>query len=132
MATRASSTLISRTTPTRTGDLLTPLPDCRGSGANATTSAMPPDGRSSGIGPRRRTPVAWRGGGYSSARPAGIGDARRFSQVMTERTRTGLAVVVGALGPLALASVWIPFRLRLPNTDLALILVLSVVAVGAF
>jgi hypothetical protein len=51
---------------------------------------------------------------------------------MTERTRTTLAVVVGALGPLALASVWIPVRLRLPNTDLALILVLSVVAVGAF
>jgi hypothetical protein len=51
---------------------------------------------------------------------------------MTERTKTGLAVVVGALGPLALATAWIPIRLRLPNTDLALVLVLGVVALGAF
>ena len=51
---------------------------------------------------------------------------------MTVRTKTGLAALVGTLGPLALAAAWIPIRLRLPNTDLALLLVLGVVAVGAF
>jgi K+-sensing histidine kinase KdpD len=51
---------------------------------------------------------------------------------MTSRARTGLAVALGALGPLALAAAWIPIRIRLPNTDLALILVLGVVAVGAW
>jgi hypothetical protein len=51
---------------------------------------------------------------------------------MKERAKTGLAVAVGGLGPLGLATAWIPIRLRLPNTDLALVLVLGVVAVGAF
>jgi hypothetical protein len=51
---------------------------------------------------------------------------------MTQRTKTALAGVVGAFAPLALATAWIPIRLRLPNTDLALVLVLAVVAIGAF
>jgi Domain of unknown function (DUF4118) len=51
---------------------------------------------------------------------------------MPGRAKTVLAGAAGALGPLAVAAAWIPIRLRLPNTDLALILVLGVVAVGAF
>lgn len=40
----------------------------------------------------------------------------------------GIALVV----PFAIATAWIPFRTTLPNTDLALILVAAVAAVGAF
>lgn len=43
-----------------------------------------------------------------------------------------LATAVALAVPPALAAVWIPVRSRFPNTDLALLLVLAVGAVGAF
>jgi K+-sensing histidine kinase KdpD len=43
----------------------------------------------------------------------------------------GLKVVVAFLIPLGLSALWVPVRTRLPNTDLALVLVLAVLAVGA-
>jgi K+-sensing histidine kinase KdpD len=48
------------------------------------------------------------------------------------RAASWLACSVALLAPLALAAAWIPVRSRLPNTDLALVLVLAVGAVGAF
>jgi K+-sensing histidine kinase KdpD len=45
--------------------------------------------------------------------------------------RDGLAVAAGLLAPLAVAAVLVPFRADFPNTDVALALILVVVAVAA-
>ena len=50
---------------------------------------------------------------------------------MTRRIGDGLKLVVAFLIPLGLSALWVPIRTSLPNTDLALILVLAVLAVGA-
>lgn len=50
---------------------------------------------------------------------------------MTRRMADGLKIVVAFLIPLGLSALWVPIRTRLPNADLALILVLAVLAVGA-
>jgi hypothetical protein len=50
---------------------------------------------------------------------------------MTRRIGDGLKLVVAFLIPLGLSVLWVPIRTRLPNTDLALILVLVVLAIGA-
>jgi K+-sensing histidine kinase KdpD len=50
---------------------------------------------------------------------------------MTRRIREGLKVLGAFLVPLGVAAAWVPIRTRLPNADLALVLVLVVVAVGA-
>ncbi len=65
-------------------------------------------------------------GGHEGAAPGGDAPAR-------ERPRTAsllVSVLVGALVPLAITVVWIPLRVRLPNTDLALVLAVAVAAVG--
>jgi len=50
---------------------------------------------------------------------------------MTRRITDVLRVVVAFLVPLGLSAVWVPVRTRLPNADLALVLVLAVLGVGA-
>lgn len=50
---------------------------------------------------------------------------------MTRRIADGLKVVAAFLIPLGLCALWVPVRTRLPNTDLALVLVLAVLLVGA-
>ena len=50
---------------------------------------------------------------------------------MTRRITDVLRVVVAFLVPLGLSALWVPVRTRLPNADLALILVLAVLGVGA-
>jgi Domain of unknown function (DUF4118) len=50
---------------------------------------------------------------------------------MTHRIGDGLKLVVAFLTPLGLSAAWVPIRTSLPNTDLALILVLAVLAIGA-
>jgi hypothetical protein len=49
---------------------------------------------------------------------------------VTTRVRQGLTIVLAVLVPLAVATAWIPVRSRLANTDLALILVLTVALLG--
>jgi GAF domain-containing protein len=51
---------------------------------------------------------------------------------MSRRVAALLAITTGLLLPLGLAALWIPVRTRWPNTDLALLLVAVVAAVGAF
>jgi hypothetical protein len=50
---------------------------------------------------------------------------------MTRRIADGVRVVVAFLIPLGVSALWVPIRTRLPNADLALVLVLAVLAVGA-
>jgi K+-sensing histidine kinase KdpD len=50
---------------------------------------------------------------------------------MTRRIAEGLRVLGAFLIPLGVSALWVPVRTRLPNADLALILVLVVLAVGA-
>jgi K+-sensing histidine kinase KdpD len=50
---------------------------------------------------------------------------------VTRRIADGLKVVTAFLIPLGLCALWVPVRSRLPNTDLALVLVLAVLLVGA-
>jgi hypothetical protein len=50
---------------------------------------------------------------------------------MTRRIADGLRVLGAFLIPLGVSALWVPIRTRLPNADLALVLVLAVLAVGA-
>ncbi len=50
---------------------------------------------------------------------------------MTRRIADGLKAVVAFLTPLGLCAIWVPVRTQLPNTDLALVLVLAVLLIGA-
>jgi K+-sensing histidine kinase KdpD len=50
---------------------------------------------------------------------------------MKRRIAEALTVLIALAIPLGLASAWVPVRTRLPNADLALVLVLAVVALGA-
>src|SRR5580700_7214938 len=50
---------------------------------------------------------------------------------MRHHIRGILVFVTGLALPLGIAALWVPVRTRLPNADLALILVLVVLAVGA-
>jgi K+-sensing histidine kinase KdpD len=51
---------------------------------------------------------------------------------MKRHIRTSLIFVAGLALPLAVAALWVPVRTRLPNANLALVLVIVVLAVGAF
>jgi hypothetical protein len=60
-------------------------------------------------------------------RRAGDGEPRQSGRPPVS---AGLAAIIGTVVPLLLAVAWIPIRTRLPNTDLALLLVGSIGAVG--
>lgn len=53
------------------------------------------------------------------------------SRAPAPRHRTVLATGAGIILPLAIAVAWIPVRSRLPNVDLALVLIVAVVGLGA-
>lgn len=59
----------------------------------------------------------------------------RIGSIGRPRPSWGAGLLAGTVGlavPLALALAWIPVRGRLPNTDLALVLVVAVTAIGGF
>jgi K+-sensing histidine kinase KdpD len=58
------------------------------------------------------------------------GDTGRDGRTRPQGIRTWLAIGLGLAAPLAVAALWIPVRTHLPDTDLALLLVLVVLAVG--
>jgi Domain of unknown function (DUF4118) len=58
------------------------------------------------------------------------GTGRRYRRTVTATVLRWAKLVVAAALPVAVASSWIPLRDRLPNTDLALLLVLVIATVG--
>ncbi len=63
--------------------------------------------------------------------PGGPVGWRHWSRLLDSRRHEAIATGLGLIVPLAIAVAWIPVRSRLPNVDLALVLIVAVAALGA-
>jgi hypothetical protein len=70
-------------------------------------------------------------GNFVAAADAASKEAQPKPAARTARRRAALVVAVGVVAPLAISVAWIPIRTKLPNVDLALVLIVAVAAVGA-
>jgi hypothetical protein len=70
-------------------------------------------------------------GNGSSDFVASADEDHHTSGLRPAQRRSALVVAVGVMAPLAIAAAWIPIRTKLPNVDLALVLIVAVAAIGA-
>ena len=69
--------------------------------------------------------------GFSPGASGSLAGSRTRDHLFDSRRRSALAIGLGLTLPLAIAIAWMPVRSRLPNVDLALVLIVSVAALGA-